>query len=160
MLHPLRQVAAIVLVSSVALAGTVVLASPGTGITSEILVTGDLNEEVNYNHDRVKLQTKGRIDVRVQKLTFAAGSRTGWHHHPAVVIVSVASGSVTITDGNCGSKTYGPGLPAGSVFVEGHDSPMEASSTTGGVVYATYVAPDATPPVFRIEDNAVTCPPS
>lgn len=133
------------------------LASSGSGITSTILATGDLDETVNINHDRVKFQTKGPADVRVQKLEFAAGAFTGWHHHPGVVIVTVASGVITVVQHDCSTKNYGAGTGNGSVFVEGHDEPMEARSTAGGIVYATYVAPDATPPVFRIEDAAQTC---
>jgi hypothetical protein len=59
---------------------------------------------------------------------------------------------VTLWDSECNSKTYGPGLPDGSVFVEGGDHPVEATSTNGATVYVTYVAPSADPPVFRIED--------
>ena len=137
--------------------GTPVLASPGSGVTSVILATGDLNEDVQYNHDRIKFQTKDPVDVRVQRLDFAAGGRTGWHHHPGVVIVTVASGLITTVDHNCETKTYGPGSPNGSVFVEGHDTPMEARSGPGGTVLATYDASNASPPVFRIEDDAPSC---
>ena len=147
---------AIFAVASAALASPT-LASPGSGVTSAILATGDLNEDIQYNHDRVKFQTKDLVDVRVQRLDFAAGAYTGWHHHPGIVIVTVASGLITIVDHTCTTKTYGPGSPNGSVFVEGHDTPMEARSASGGTVYATYVAPDASPPTFRIEDPAQNC---
>jgi quercetin dioxygenase-like cupin family protein len=132
-------------------------ASTGSGVTSTVLATGDLDETVNINHSRVKFQTKGAADVRVQKLEFAAGAYTGWHHHPGIVIVTVASGLITVVQADCSTREYGPGSPNGSVFVEGHDDPMEARSTAGGIVYATYVAPDATPRVFRVEDDAQTC---
>ncbi len=135
------------------------IASPGSGISSTILGTGDLDTPVNFNHDRIKIQTKDPVDVRVQRLDFAVGAVTGWHHHPGVVIVTVAAGLITTVDHDCKMTTYGPGSPNGSVFVEGHDTPMEArnAAATVSTVYATYVAPDATPPVFRIEDDAQTC---
>ncbi len=117
------------------------------------LVTADFNQKVHLNSDRVKFQTKRPTDVRVQKNVFSAGGRSGWHHHPGIVIVAVQSGSVTVTHSGCRSKTYGPGLPNGAVFVEGGDDPGQASSTTGAVVYATFVAPSADPPVFRINDH-------
>jgi hypothetical protein len=44
------------------------------------------------------------------------------------------------------------------VFVEKSDVPGQASSVDGATVYATFVAPHADPPVFRIEDDPVTCP--
>lgn len=151
------RMAAVVALGASALIAAPALASTGSGITSTVLATGDLNETVNINHDRVKFQTKGPADVRVQKLEFAAGAYTGWHHHPGIVIVTVASGTITVVQADCSTKSYGAGSANGSVFVEGHDEPMEARSAGGGTVYATYVAPDATPRVFRIEDDAQTC---
>ena len=151
---------------SVAIAGVVVigtfvavaLGSSGNGFTPTTLVTGTLNNAVQVNHDRVKFQTKDPTDVRVQKIVFAAGGSSGWHHHPGVVIATVASGAVTFTESDCSSTTYGPGLPAGAVFVEKSDVPGQASSAEGATVYATFVAPHAVPPVFRIEDPVQSCP--
>jgi hypothetical protein len=79
--------------------------------------------------------------------------RSGWHHHPGIVIATVASGEVIFTHSDCSSKTYGPGLPDGAVFVESGDDPGQASSTDGATLYATFVAPHANPPVFRIDDH-------
>jgi hypothetical protein len=145
----------------VAVIGTVVaavaLGSPGFGVSGPVLVTADFDETVHMNSDRVKFQTKNPTDVRVQRLDFIAGGFSGWHHHPGIIIVAVQSGAVTLMDSDCNSKTYGPGLPNGAVFVEGGDAPVEASSATGATVYVTYVAPDATPPVFRIEDEPPPC---
>lgn len=137
---------------------TVALASAGVGFTPTNLATGNLNADVKWNSDGVKIQTKDPTDVRVQRIDIAPGGFSGWHHHPGIVIVTVASGQVTFTQSDCSSTTYGPGLPAGSVFVEGGDDPAQASSVGGATVYATFVAPHATPPVFRIEDSARSCP--
>ncbi len=143
----------------VAIGGTatgVALASAGAGLSGEWLVQkADLQEVVQVNSDRVKFQTKDPTDVRMQKITFAASSYSGWHHHPGMVVVAVQSGSVTHTDASCRSTTYGPGLPAGAVFVESGDHPAEASSTGGAVVYVTYVQPDGQPP--RLEDPVPAC---
>lgn len=149
--------AAIFGIAAVGMSATAALASPGSGISSEILVTANLDQSGHINSDRVKFQTKGPTDVRVQKLTFAPGSYSGWHHHPGIVIVAVQSGAVTLTDSNCGSVTYGPGLPAGSVFVEGHDSAQQATSAVASVVYVTYVAPSADPVDFRDENDPPPC---
>ena len=71
------------------------------------------------------------------------------------MIVTVLSGAVTFTHSDCSSKTYGPG----SVFVESGDDPGRASSTAGAELYATFVAPHANPPVFRVDDHAFAgCP--
>jgi len=117
----------------------------------------ELRQNSPLNSDRVKFQTKDPTDVRVQKLVFAAGAYSGWHHHPGIVVVAVESGAVTLWDSDCTSKTYGPGLPNGGVFVEGGDDPVQATSASGATVYVTYVAPNANPPVFRIEDDPPPC---
>jgi hypothetical protein len=142
------------------LAAAVVLGShASTGVTSTNFVTANFDQTVHLNSDRVKFQTKEATDVRVQRLDFAPGSSSGWHHHPGIVIVTVASGSVTLTHADCTSTTYGPGLPAGNVFVEGGDHPVRATSATGATNYVVYVAPSADPPVFRIDDHdAPSCP--
>src|SRR5690348_4991376 len=137
---------------------TIALGSAGVGFAPTNLFTGTLGDSVKANSDRVKLQTKDATDVRVQMIVIAAGGVSGWHHHPGIVIVAVQSGAVTFTNSDCSSTTYGPGLPAGSVFVEGGDDPGQASSVAGATVYATFVAPHAIPPVFRIEDSARSCP--
>jgi quercetin dioxygenase-like cupin family protein len=145
----------------VAVIGTlaaVALGSPPFNFVGEPpLVTADFDGTTHVNSDRVKLQTKGPTDVRVQKINVAPGGFSGWHHHPGIVIVTVASGTLTFTKSDCSSKTYGPGHPNGAVFVEAGDDPGQASSTTGATLYATYIAPSADPPVFRIEDPVQPC---
>jgi len=157
MLYPKRfRLAALVGMAAAATTATVAIAEPGSGISAQLLVAANLNDTAQTNHDRIKFQTKEPTDVRLQKLTFAPGARSGWHHHPGLLLVSVQSGQVTLTDHNCAAKTYGPGLPNGSVFVEAHDDAMQATSTTGAVVYVTFVVPRGAP--TRIEDNPVSCP--
>jgi quercetin dioxygenase-like cupin family protein len=135
----------------------VALASAGIGFNPQTLVTGNLDNRIQANTDQVKLQTKGLTDVRVQKIVFDAGGNSGWHHHPGIVIATVSAGVVNFTLG-CDSTNYGPGQPAGSVFVEHGDTPGQASSVLGATAFVTFVAPHADPPVFRIEDTAPTCP--
>ena len=131
--------------------------SPPSGFTPTTLVKADLDRTVHLNSDRVKFQTKDPTDVLVQKIVTDAGGSSGWHHHPGMVIVAVESGAVTVWDSNCNKVTYGPGLPNGSVFVESGDEPGLVTSAAGARSYATFVAPSADPPVFRIEDDAPPC---
>jgi hypothetical protein len=153
-----KLIGAIVGVAVIGTFAAVALASSGVGFTPTNLATGNLNHDVKLNSDRVKIQTKDPTDVRVQRLDIAPGGYSGWHHHPGIVIVTVASGAVTFTNSDCSSTTYGPGLAAGSAFVEGGDDPGQASSAGGATVYATFIAPHADPPVFRIEDSPQSCP--
>ncbi len=133
------------------------IGSPPSGFTATTLVKADLDRTVRLNSDRVKFQTKDPTDVLVQKIVTDAGGSSGWHHHPGMVVVAVQSGAMTVWDSNCNRETYGPGLPNGSVFVEGGDEPGQVTSTAGATSYATFVAPSAEPPVFRIEDDAPPC---
>jgi len=153
-----KWIAATVGVVVIGTLAAVALGEPGSGVTSTNLVTADFNHTVHLNSDRVKFQTKDLTDVRVQKLVFAPNSRSGWHHHPGMVLVTVESGSVTLWQSDCTSETYGPGLPNGAVFAEGGDDPVQATSTTGATNYVTLIAPSADPPVFRIEDEPISCP--
>jgi hypothetical protein len=153
-----KWIAATVGVVVIGTLAAVAVGEPGSGVTSTNLVTADFNHTVHLNSDRVKFQTKDLTDVRVQKLVFAPNSRSGWHHHPGMVLVTVQSGSVTLWQSDCTSETYGPGLPNGAVFAEGGDDPVQATSTTGATNYVTLIAPSADPPVFRIEDEPISCP--
>jgi hypothetical protein len=156
-LRVLRSKKGIAATIGVAVIGTFVTVALGSHLpfnfTTTPLATGNLVDDIKQNSDRVKFQTKEPTDVRVARIDIAPGGRSGWHHHPGIVIVTVASGSVTFTHSDCTSKTYGPGSPNGAVFVEGGDEPAQASSTTGATNYVTFIAPHADPPVFRIDDH-------
>jgi hypothetical protein len=73
---------------------------------------------------------------------------------------TVERATVTYVDSDCEAIAYGAGLPNGSVFVESGDERHEARNLTDqpATVYATFVAPDADPGVFRIEDPPINCP--
>jgi quercetin dioxygenase-like cupin family protein len=131
----------------------VALGSPWSNFTSTALVTANLDNAVQLNSDRIKLQTKDPTVVRVATVVFGVGGSSGWHHHPGLVIVSVKSGSVTVWGSDCSQTTYG----AGSAFVESGDDPGQVTSVGGATNYVTYVAPNVNPLVFRIEDPAPAC---
>jgi quercetin dioxygenase-like cupin family protein len=149
-------------VAASAVAATAALASPPLGFHAANLLTqkAELSEPVHVNSDRIKFQTKGPVDVRVQTVTIDPHGYSGWHHHPGMVLVAVNSGTATFVDSACNKTEYGPGSPNGSVFVESGDEPGEVRNTTDqpATVYATLIAPNADPGVFRVEDDARTCP--
>ena len=155
-----RLLTAVVGVAVVGTFAAVALGSPGSGNVITILVgKADLNEAVHLNSDRIKFQTKGPTDVRVQTITFAPGGYSGWNHKPGFALVAVQSGEVTQFDPQCNGTTYGPNSPNGAVFMEYGDEPEEVRNTSSApaTVYATLVAPDADPAVFRIEDDPPPC---
>jgi quercetin dioxygenase-like cupin family protein len=156
-----RGVVATVGVAACGVVAAAALASPPSGFTPTNLVPeAEIAERLHLNSDRVKFQTKGPVDVRVQRIDVAPGGRSGWHHHPGMVIVAVERGTVSYVDSDCDAISYGAGSPDGSVFVESGDEPHEARNLTDqpATVYATFVAPDADPGVFRIEDPLINCP--
>jgi quercetin dioxygenase-like cupin family protein len=133
---------------------TPALASPGSQVTPTTYSTSTLSESVEGNHDRIKFQTKDPTVVRVQKLEFAPGGYTGFHHHPGIVIVSIASGSLNLVDGSdCSVETKA----TGTVFVETSDHAHNAIAPNGATVYVTYITPAAEPPIFRMEEPVPFC---
>jgi quercetin dioxygenase-like cupin family protein len=136
------------------------LASPSSGFfVTNLVAEAERPAPVHVNSDRVKFQTKDPVDVRVQEVNFDAGGRSGWHHHPGIVIVAIKTGTLTVVDANCHETTYGDGSPNGSVFIESGDAPGEVRNETDKPAksYATFVAPDADPGVFRVEDSPPDC---
>jgi quercetin dioxygenase-like cupin family protein len=131
--------------------------SPPSAITvSNPVGKADLDRTVNLDADGIVFKTKAPTDLRVQTVAFAPLGRTGWHHHPGIVLVAVQSGTVTVYDSRCHSKAYGPGSPNGSVFVESGREPLEVrnlSSTDTATVVATLVAPNSDLDIFRAEDT-------
>jgi quercetin dioxygenase-like cupin family protein len=155
-LRPSRLRKKWVAATGVAVIGTfaaVALGSAPLFFTSTPLVTANLDNKVQVNSDRIKLQTKDPTVVRVSTVVFGAGGYSGWHHHPGFVIVSVASGSVTVWGSDCTQTTYGPG----TAFVESGDDPGQVTSAGGATNYVTAVVPNVNPLVFRIEDPAPAC---
>jgi hypothetical protein len=151
-------IAATVGVLGVAALAPVALGSPPSGFTPTTLVVAGLDHTVDVNSDGVKLQTDGPTDVMVQKIVQDPRGSSGWHHHPGIVIVAVQSGRVAVWDEDCNKTRYGIGLRNGSVFVESGDDPGKVTSFRGATLYATFIAPSADPPVFRIEDDPQSCP--
>jgi hypothetical protein len=153
----LKRVVASVATAAIAAIPTAALASPGSGVSFTTLTVQNFDEPDHINSDKIKFQTKDPTIVRIQSATWNAGSTSGWHHHPGVIMGVVTSGTLTIWDPHCNQKTYGPGLPLGAVFLEGDDELMQATSSGGASEYLVHFVPFGTPPVFRVEDDVPAC---
>lgn len=145
--------------STIALVGPAFLltssveATPPVNWTGSPLVVANLDEVARTNDERIKFQTKEPTDTQVVRLEWSANGSSGWHHHPGMVIVQVASGSIDVTrveNGRCETKTYA----AGSTFVEGESAHVGVSST-GAVAYATAIIRNGQP--GRINDDVPSC---
>ncbi len=140
-------------------AGTA-LATVASGLTPSTLSRGTVADNVHFNTGEIKFQTKADVDLVTQTITFAAGSTSGWHAHPGVVLVTVASGSLVRYDGTCSAETYTAGT-ARSAFVESGDHPglVRNETTSAAVVYVTFVVPKGTT-ALRIDKADPNCGPS
>ena len=139
----------------VAFAGTA-LATASAGFSAQTLSRGALTTNVQANTGEIKLQTKGDVDFVTSAVTIAPNGSSGWHTHPGVVLVTVATGSLTFYDQNCNATVH----PAGSAFFESGDDAglvLNLSSTVTATVYATYIVPAGTT-VLRIDKANPGCP--
>ena len=143
----------------VVFAGTV-LATGASGFHPSILSRGTLSEPVHFNTGEVKFQTKGSVDFVTATVNFDAPGSSGWHAHPGVVLVTVASGSLVVYDDHCSATVHA----AGSAFTESGDDAglvRNESTTTPAVVYVTYLVPAGTPNSgLRIDKDNPGCPQS
>ena len=147
------------LVLVVVFAGTV-LATASSGFHPTIVSHGTLNESMHYNTGAVKFQTKGSVDFVTATVTIDPLGNSGWHSHPGVVLVIVASGSLMVYDEHCVGTPHTAGT-ASSAFTESGDEPglvRNESTTTPEVSNVTYIVPAGTPNSgLRIDKGAPSC---
>ncbi len=141
----LKHVGPVVVLSAVItlFAGVAALATPPTDFVPEPLARGSLGQ-LDAQGDGVEVKSGNtNADVAVSKVTIGPGGSSGWHHHPGVVLVSVASGTLTRYNDNCDKTVYA----AGEGFTESGDHPgiVQNEGNADAVLYVTYIAPSDTP---------------
>ena len=122
----------------------VALATTPSGVTATPLTRATLGE-IKAKNDGIKVQSvPGSADVALVQVTIEPGGSTGWHHHPGVVLVSVAAGTVTEYDEQC-EQTL---IQAGEGFVESRDEVhiVHNEGNVDAVLYVTFIVPTTTPP--------------
>jgi quercetin dioxygenase-like cupin family protein len=115
-----------------------------TPVTATPLSRGTLGE-VKAENDGITVESvPGSADIVTVKVVIKPGGSTGWHHHPGVTLVSVASGTATEYHEDC-HKTV---LKAGDGFFEGTDEPhvVRNEGNVDAVLYPTFVIPTETSP--------------
>jgi quercetin dioxygenase-like cupin family protein len=141
----LKHVGLIVVLSAVItlFAGAAALATPPTDFVPEPLARGSLGQ-LDAQGDGVEVRSGNtNADVAVSKVTIGPGGSSGWHHHPGVLLVSVASGTLTRYNDNCDKTVYA----TGEGFTESGDHPgiVQNEGNADVVVYVTYIVPSDTP---------------
>ena len=141
----------------VVLAGTALATPAVQPVSGSFLSRGTLSESVHFNTGEVKFQTKAPVDFVVQTITFGAGSSSGWHSHPGVVLVSITSGEMRHYAADCSFEI----LRKGDAFVESGSQPGLVQNVSGSplVVHATFVVPAGTSNAhLRIDELNPGCP--
>lgn len=144
-------------VAAIGIATSAAWASPPSNWSGQLIVASRFTETALINSERIKFQTKDPTDTYEVKLTWQANGNSGWHHHPGMVLVQVASGLIDVTrvvNGECKTTQYGVGSPNGSTFTEG-ESMHVGTSAAGAVAYATAVIKAGAP--NRIDDSPPAC---
>jgi quercetin dioxygenase-like cupin family protein len=137
-----------VAIGAVFLSSNAVMATPSVGFTAKVLAKGTLSQPAEIKALGVRFSTKESTDVYVQQVDIAAGGISGWHEHPGLVMVAVATGAVIVHAGCQAGQQYS----AGQSFVEPPLTPImveNASSTSPAQNFATLVVPAGRAP--RIE---------
>ncbi|MEX2156315.1 MAG: hypothetical protein WD773_05695 [Gemmatimonadales bacterium] len=120
------------------------VAVPG-GFTVQPLARGDFPDDVDVTF-RIKLDRATRVvqvrdpsDALVARVAFQPGGSVGWHTHHGPVIVTVASGALSIINASdCVRRVYA----AGKAFVDpGQGNVHVGFNETAGetVIYATFL---------------------
>jgi quercetin dioxygenase-like cupin family protein len=126
----------------------IALATPPSGLTSELLARGAAGE-FRIHDENVTMHARHPTDVAVVKATLQPGGTTGWHAHPGPSIVVVKSGAITMSEpgrhGRCDVRTFGPG----SAFVHPKHVHDFVNKTTGVVeFYVVYMVPAGAAPLL------------
>jgi quercetin dioxygenase-like cupin family protein len=111
------------------------------------------------NGARVKLKTKGPVELITQRIVAQPGATFGWHHHPGENVNVVVQGTLTLYhDERCAD---GVTYPAGSAFPT-HPNEVHLarnlSETETLILFATYFAPKTTPPTAVRVDEPLPAP--
>lgn len=166
----LRKSTLVFIVLAGLLAGAVgtAVGTPPTpnGVTAETargeLIDRPLDVTMGFGDgNRVKLKTRGRIEVAVQRIVAAPGATFGWHSHPGPTIVTVLRGTLTLYHAEDCTEgiVYGPGTSFSNLPPEIHVAKNEGADEL--VIFASYFVPVSTPPVvLRIDQPSpgTECP--
>jgi quercetin dioxygenase-like cupin family protein len=150
-----RRLLALALVVGAIAAGTA-LGTPSSGVSAET-ARGQLDRRLHEkstfdNGARVKLVTKGPIEVITQRIVAVPGASFGWHTHPAENVNVMLAGTLTLYhDEDCTRPiAYSPGDSFATSPEDVHLARNEGTETV--VFFATYFAPKTDPPVpIRID---------
>ncbi|OGO28488.1 MAG: hypothetical protein A2W33_00285 [Chloroflexi bacterium RBG_16_52_11] len=118
-------------------------ATPGSGVTSEVIARGDTSESIRAKF-KDGFHTDTHVDqIVVVRFTVTPGGVFGWHQHGGPIWVVVTSGTLTYYDAedpSCTPINY----PAGSAFMDpgNHTHNARNEGSVDLVTYATLMMPE------------------
>lgn len=147
-------------------AGTV-LATPGSGISTENLLApaasgqfGEIDARAETDSYELELETKGVSDVHVVRNTFQpGGGHSGWHTHPGPSLITVTSGTIWAysgEDASCTPEVYSAGMG----FVDaggGHVHLLRNEGSVPAVTVAVQLLPAGAPRRIDVTPAPVDC---
>jgi quercetin dioxygenase-like cupin family protein len=160
-----KRTATIIVLGVVATSvAAVALATPPSGLTSELLGRG--NAGTFRVHDEslgLKLRARQPTDIAVVRARLENGGTTGWHRHPGPSLVVVKSGTVTMVEPTgrhrhgrqCSVQDFGPGR----AFVHpAHEHTFENRTDAPVELYVVYfVAQGAAPLLTDVPKAPESC---
>ena len=165
-----RMMVLIGVIAAVALIGGLVagsaLATPVVNATAET-ARGPLVDRplaVNWKFapgNRVKLQTKGPMELAFQRIVITPGGTLGWHSHPGPTLVTVRAGTLSFYHAEACTQEieYATGQSFSNLPNEIHLARNEGATEV--VLFAVYFVPQSSPPVaLRIDQPSpgASCP--
>jgi quercetin dioxygenase-like cupin family protein len=133
--------------------------SGASGVTIVPLVHATLADPVRVHSAGIKISTKGPRDVLGTKITVVPGGTFGWHTHPGPVLVTIASGTLTLYEAHhhgCMKSRVRPGQ--GFIENGGHVHLARNEGSEDVQIYATFLARTGTSEFLKPAADPGTCP--
>lgn len=153
----------IVLAGLLAVAVGPALGTPASGVTAETargpLVDRPLDANMKFEDgSRIRLDSKGPIEVVTQRIVAIPGATFGWHSHSGPTVVTIFSGTMSFYHAeHCTDEiNYEPGDSFSNLPHEIHLARNEG--TVDLVVYATYYQPVGAPIRINQPSPGAGCP--
>jgi len=120
------------------------LATPPKDATVTPLTRATLGK-FEANNDGIDVESEQRsADIAIAKVVIEPGGSTGWHSHPGVTLVSVASGTVAGYDNKCEKTVYKAGEGFADLASNGAGHVVRNKGNEKAVLYATFLVPTNT----------------
>jgi quercetin dioxygenase-like cupin family protein len=153
----------IVLAGLLAVAVGTTLGTGASGVSAETargpLVDRPLEANMKFaDGSRIRLDSKGPIEVVTQRIVAIPGATFGWHSHSGPTVVTIFSGTMSFYHAeHCTAEiNYGPGTSFSNLPSEIHLARNEG--TVDLVVFATYYQPVGAPIRIDQPSPGAECP--